>query len=448
MDWPEYAGVNYARLGNWNKWLGFFERPQAADDFAGVYDTQADEGVVRVFPASVVSGSKGFGMGWSNKIDPDSWTDDDSTYVEIHGGVAPTFWDAATLAPGQALEWTEYWYPVSGIGWLTAATDEAVLGVSEGDGRSLIGVHATAPHAEGESVLRIWRSSDCAALGHWDLPAVGPGVPALVSTLADGASLNDVIIVYTDEEDQLLAAANFADCLPPRAWIEPLPSTVETSSFDVGWAGEDAWSPVTAYSVQVRDGYLGAWTDWLTSTAATSAVFTGTHGNTIFFRARARDAEGNWSAFTSEEWGQSFTTVLTRPAPVLATSRKVATPTVFAPYQAVSYTVVISNTGTSAATAALTDALPEGMALLTRTLTASQGSPPVHTTSTISWSGLVTPGGEVRLTYSLSPTEAVVPGAPLTNTVDIGGSVLGPIRRRQVVVQLCTVWLPVALRPF
>ena len=94
LDWPVHSGTDYSRLGNWNHWLGFFERPDAQGDFAGVYDTAADEGVARVFPPDVVRGSKGFGFGWANPIGWNNWTDDGSTYVELHGGVAPTFWDA------------------------------------------------------------------------------------------------------------------------------------------------------------------------------------------------------------------------------------------------------------------------------------------------------------------------------------------------------------------
>ena len=254
MDWPEYGELNYARLGNWNKWLGFFERPQAADNFVGVYDAQANEGVVRVFPASVARGSKGLGMGWSNKIDPNNWTDDGSTYVEIHGGVAPTYWDRATIAAGQSLEWTEYWYPVSEIGWLSAATDEAALGVHESDGRFTIGVHVTAPHADGASTLYAWRRGDCTELDRWDLPIVGPAAPALVSTPRDGRLLSDIGIVYVDDEEHLLAAVNFVDCLPPRARIESLPSTVVTPTFAVRWGGADAWSPCPAQTARSLSG--------------------------------------------------------------------------------------------------------------------------------------------------------------------------------------------------
>ena len=30
MGWPLHGGTDYSRLGNWNQWLGFFGRPQAA----------------------------------------------------------------------------------------------------------------------------------------------------------------------------------------------------------------------------------------------------------------------------------------------------------------------------------------------------------------------------------------------------------------------------------
>ena len=52
FSWPFYEGVDFSRLGNWREWLGFFEHPQAAGDFVGVYDTAANEGVARVFPST------------------------------------------------------------------------------------------------------------------------------------------------------------------------------------------------------------------------------------------------------------------------------------------------------------------------------------------------------------------------------------------------------------
>jgi uncharacterized repeat protein (TIGR01451 family) len=446
LDWPVHGGCDYSRLGNWNQWLGFFERPQAGADFAGVYDTAADEGLARIFPSAIARGSKGFGFGWANPTDPDTWTDDRSTYVELHGGVAPTFWDTATITAGHALEWTEYWYPVSGIGQLGAATADAALGVRESADRFHVGVHSTAPRSAGSSTLAVWDRNSCTALADWELPAIEAGDPFTASVAAGGRALDDVAIVYLDSEGHLLAAVNPRDCLPPTSSVEPLPPWVETTAFTVTWSGQDAWSGIATYDVQVRDGAEGTWIDWLTGTTATSGIFTGTHGHTYFFRARARDLAGNWEPFGDEEWGQTFTTVLTDPAPVLVTSRKSATPRRFRPDQTVAYTVLISNTGNWTASAALTDTLPAGMVAPTGTLTATRGITPTYTGGQIRWSGTVEAGTEVRVTYVLSPTAVTPLGVPLTNAVEITGSVLGPFTRREAVVQAHLVWLPLVVR--
>ena len=445
LDWPVHNGRDYSRLGNWNHWLGFFERPQAQADFAGVYDEAADEGIARVFPSDVVRGSKGFGMGWANPIDWHEWTDDGSTYVEVHGGVAPTFWDVAQLPAGATLSWTEYWFPVAAVGTLSAATSEAVLGIRPQGNGLRIGVHSTKARSAGTS-LYVWDRATCTLLGRWSLPAIDPATPFQAVAEVDGRAADELVIVYLDEAGSPLVGVHTTDCLPPQARVAPLPPWVGTAAFTVAWSGEDIWTGVAAYDVQVRDGYEGAWTDWVTETAATSAVFTGVHGHTYFFRARARDGAGNWGAFTDEEWGQAFTTVLTETAPVLVTSRKVAAPRRFAPDQTVAYTLLISNTGNLTATARLTDTPPGELILLTGTLTATAGTPPTYDGAAVRWAGEVPPGGEVRVTYVLSPTASTPMWTPLTNTVWIDGSVLGPLARRETILEAYLQWLPFIAR--
>ena len=135
MAWPIYNGVDYSRLGNWNDWLGVFERPAAHGPFAGVYDPDADEGVVRVFPPAATRGSKIFAMGWADPIDPAVYTDDGSAYVELQGGVSPTYWDQATLGPGATYTWQETWFPVAGIGGVSYADGNGAVRVARtGDG--------------------------------------------------------------------------------------------------------------------------------------------------------------------------------------------------------------------------------------------------------------------------------------------------------------------------
>jgi uncharacterized repeat protein (TIGR01451 family) len=446
MDWPVHGGRDYARLGNWDEWLGFFEYPQAGAGFIGVYDTAADEGVARVFPPNIARGAKGFAFGWSNPIDWHNWTDDGSTYVELHGGVAPTFWDAAWLEASSELSWSEIWMPVSAIGDLSAATAEAALGLKLVGDRFRVGLQPTTVRAAGDGTLTVWDRATCARLTHWDLPAMAPDQPFRASFLAGGSSFDDVSVVYLDSDGDLLAAIHATDCLAPSAWVEPLPQWVGSETFTVTWSGDDVWTGVTGYDVQFRDGYDGVWTDWLVDFAGSSANFTGLHGHTYFFRVRARDLAGNLGTYGNPEWGDAFTTVLTEPAPVLITSRKEAAPWLFRDDQTVSYTVTISNTGSATASVVLTDTPPAQMTVLTETLEASAGPVPVYADGAICWVDEVPADAVVELTYAVSPTAAISPGQSLTNTVEIAGSVLGPITRRETVTRAYLAWLPVIAR--
>lgn len=167
LPWPVFEGVDLSRLGNWNRWLGFFEDP-AAGNFCGVYDTAYDEGMVRVFP-DVVTGAKIFAFGWQDPTAPDNWTDDGSGYVELHGGPVPTFDDTVTIPAGGALEWTETWYPVAGLGGLRYANAAAALNLSVAHGQVEIGAAVTRPWS-GHAVLLLdgqerWRKAMSLAPG-------------------------------------------------------------------------------------------------------------------------------------------------------------------------------------------------------------------------------------------------------------------------------------------
>ena len=135
FDWPVYNGRDVSRLGTWRHWLGFFVHPQAQADWAAVYDTSVDEGVVRIFPRQQTPGLKGFGLG---DIWPGNYTDDDSSYVELQGGIAPTFWDTVHFESGASRQWREIWYPVAGIGGITAADRNGAVHLTrENDGLRL-----------------------------------------------------------------------------------------------------------------------------------------------------------------------------------------------------------------------------------------------------------------------------------------------------------------------
>jgi hypothetical protein len=152
MSWPVHAGRDLSRLGNWGQYLGFFERPSAAGDFMGVYDPSVEEGLLRIYPGGVARGAKGFAMGWGQPIGPDAYTDDNSGYVELHGGLSPTFDDWYELPPGGRVSWSETWYPVADIGGVTTASAAGALHLAPEQAGLRVSLFPTTP-VQGE--LRI-----------------------------------------------------------------------------------------------------------------------------------------------------------------------------------------------------------------------------------------------------------------------------------------------------
>lgn len=127
MTWPVYGGRDLSRLGNWSAYLGFFERPAARGPFVALYDEAQDTGVARIFPADIVRGSKVFGLGWSEPLPSELYTDDGSGYVELHAGLAPSFFERTRLAGGASIGWREFWLPLSGIGGVRVANAAGAL---------------------------------------------------------------------------------------------------------------------------------------------------------------------------------------------------------------------------------------------------------------------------------------------------------------------------------
>ncbi|MDQ2807340.1 MAG: DUF5107 domain-containing protein [Chloroflexota bacterium] len=149
IGWPQQGGRDLADSRTWTGYLGGFVPPDTrTGDYAAVYNPLADEGMVRVGPpATQAAGLKIFGFG--PHFDPHIYTDDDSSYAELWGGLLPTFWDNTSLAPGAAAGWQESWQPVTGLGRVVYATAWGSVGRSA-DGLTL----APARPALGTVVLR------------------------------------------------------------------------------------------------------------------------------------------------------------------------------------------------------------------------------------------------------------------------------------------------------
>jgi uncharacterized repeat protein (TIGR01451 family) len=418
MSWPIYKGLNWARLGTWDEWIGFFARPAASRDYQGVYDYGVDEGLARVFPATLARGAKGFAWGWNDAYPSSGWTHDGSYYAEVHGGIAPTFWDLTYLPPGGAIEWTETWYPVAGTGGLTTANAQAALNLRVSGDQVTVGAQPTSEQPGG--LVALWRPGDAGPLQR-AAASLSPGTP-YQATFAPGGDLSELVLSYLDGDRHLLATTEPAPGKrPPVARVNALPPYV-TSPGDlvVSWSGSDEDSCVLEYDVQVRDGYDGAWTDWLTRTTAISSTYaSGTHRHTYYFRVRARDLYGNLGSYGGDEWGEAFCSVLTSPAPVLETSRK--GPSRFGALggDVLTYTLSLRNTGNAdAATVWMTDTIPAELTLLTETIEVNGGGPVTHTTGQVSWQGTVTAGHTVEVVFATEVlSDVVVDLRPVTNTM-------------------------------
>jgi hypothetical protein len=174
LDWPRDQGRDLSRLGNWDQYLGFFEWPAAQGPFVAVYDPPQDAGVVRVFPAESVRGSKVFAFGWQNPLETEYYTVDGSTYVELHGGLAPTFADQVALDAGESVEWRESWYAVHGIGGIAQANEWGALTWTQRGDEVQVGFFPTRAFAG-----RIALVADGRELSHVDFTAA-PQMPVVV----------------------------------------------------------------------------------------------------------------------------------------------------------------------------------------------------------------------------------------------------------------------------
>lgn len=166
MPWPVVDGHDLSRYGNWRDYLGVFATAPA-QNFTGAYNHANDLGIARLFPADRAPGVKLFG--WSSRFGSRVlWTDDESDYFELWGGLPRTFFrnDDVVLAAGEAREWDEFWMPFVRTGGLSAATTRAVLGLTVNESyRVTVGVAVTQANTRGTLIL----ARDGSEVKRWSL---------------------------------------------------------------------------------------------------------------------------------------------------------------------------------------------------------------------------------------------------------------------------------------
>lgn len=117
FNWPVNQGIDLSWTRNYKDAASIFA-VNAAFDFFGAYDVDLDRGVVQVANHFEHTGKKAWtwGQGDYGRVSQLSLTDNDGNYIEVQSGPLPTQSDYGIFAPGDAISWKEYWYPVHGMG--------------------------------------------------------------------------------------------------------------------------------------------------------------------------------------------------------------------------------------------------------------------------------------------------------------------------------------------
>jgi hypothetical protein len=192
------------------------------------------------------------------------------------------------------------------------------------------------------------------------------------------------------------------DFRAPESQVLPLPQVEPATIFTVSWTGTDQapvgglGSGIESYDIQYQKD-TGFWTDWRTSTTATSASFTGEPGSVYNFRSRARDRAGNVEQYpqTPDAVTQVAATAI-QPGAVTLSIRPYPSSFVFYPGEAskaVTYDVsVVGPTGATLQRLAQTFRFTDGTS---------------STAPTIPISGTVQPGMVLKVPGTVEIPEAI-----------------------------------------
>ncbi len=126
--WPYYSGVDFSWFKNNRHMLGVFGI-DSYDNFLGAYDYAADYGTFRWADRRVAQGMKTWTWGAGERAGhiTSNYTDNAGPYIEIQSG--RNVWDGhyEWLRPHSREGWSEWWFPVEGIGGMTTTNVDVSL---------------------------------------------------------------------------------------------------------------------------------------------------------------------------------------------------------------------------------------------------------------------------------------------------------------------------------
>lgn len=147
QSWPEWKGVDQSWYRNNPGAMAIFAR-DVKRSFFGVYYHQSNYGVVHVSDFREDPGKKlwSWGTARSGRIWDTILSDNDGPYNEIQSGRFATQGYREFMEPGRVEQWTEYWYPVSGLdGGFVEATSQMALNVTYSQGQAKLLFSPVAP---------------------------------------------------------------------------------------------------------------------------------------------------------------------------------------------------------------------------------------------------------------------------------------------------------------
>jgi len=206
------------------------------DDFFGGYDHGVQAGFVHWADHRVAPGKKQwtwgngpFGWAWDANL-----TDTDGPYVELMAGVfTDNQPDFAFLAPGETKVFSQYWYPIQGIGAVHQATLEAAvrLDVAETEANGTATRIAVAVTRERLGLELRLLDREQAILWCRTVDA-GPGAPSITLVTLEGAyASTDLTLVVTHNGRELIRWKHHE---VPQNVMVPEPATEPKSPHEMG----------------------------------------------------------------------------------------------------------------------------------------------------------------------------------------------------------------------
>ncbi len=158
MSWPIDKGIDVSWYKNIPNSASIF--CGVPGDFNGAYNHERDNGTAHWADRHESPGKKFWTWGTAPRgaLWEEILTDDDGQYIEVQAGRLTTQGDAWIMEPNTSESWTEYWYPLKGMGGFVTATPDAAANLQVRDDHVFVALNVTRPLAGAR--LQIFRGSD------------------------------------------------------------------------------------------------------------------------------------------------------------------------------------------------------------------------------------------------------------------------------------------------